>query len=100
MFRGMERDVPKASLEMPDSRTSHFWDGESLLGKGYRKTLGISEDAWDIFVLYGPDATWTGDQPPPPSFWMHQLGSARKPRVDGPYLDPEVFLQKTRELLQ
>ena len=99
MFRGMERDVPKASESMPDLRTSHYWGGDSLLGKGYRKTLGITEDAWDIFVLYGPEARWDGVEPPAPAFWMHQLGSARSPRVDGPYLDADVFLEKTRELL-
>jgi hypothetical protein len=30
---------------------------------------------------------------------MHQLGSPRRPRVNGPYLDAAVFLEKTRELL-
>jgi hypothetical protein len=99
MFRGMERDVPKASREMPDPRASHYWDGDSLLGRGYRKTLGITEDAWDIFVLYGPEATWEGADPPAPAFWMHQLGSARKPRVDGPYLDADVFLEELEALV-
>ena len=36
---------------------------------------------------------------PAPDYWMHQLGSSSKPRVEGPFLDAEVFLQKTRELL-
>lgn len=98
MFRGMERDVPKASREMPGPRVSHYWDGESVLGKGYRKTLGLSEDAWDIFLLYGPDAKWDGETPPAPDFWMHQLGSPRRPRLAGPYLDADVFLQKVEAL--
>ena len=99
MFRGMERDVPTASREMPDPRARHYWDGDSLLVKGYRATLGFEEDAWDVFLIYGPDATWEGDAPPSPRYWMHQLGSAARPRVDGPYLDAEVFLQKLRETL-
>jgi hypothetical protein len=98
MFRGMERDVPRASQTMPDPRTSHYWDGDSLLGKGYRKTLDLSEDAWDIFLLYGPDARWEGDEPPAPRFWMHQLGSARRPRLNGPYLDAKLFLQALRSI--
>ena len=99
MFRGMERDVPRAATEVPDARARHYWDGGSVLVKGYRETLGFREDAWDIFVVYGPGATWDGDRPPAPDYWMHQLGSSSKPRVGGPFLDAEVFLQKTRELL-
>jgi hypothetical protein len=100
MFRGMERDVPKATREVLDPRASHFWDGDSLLGKGYRETLRLSEDAWDVFLLYGPEARWEGNLPPAPAYWMHQLGSRRKPRVNGPYLDPAVFLERTRERLK
>ena len=99
MFRGREADVPKATTEVPDPRASHYWDGDSLLPKGYRETLAIDEPAWDIFLLYGPEARWEGDRPPAPVFWMHQLGSRRRPRVNGPYLDPHTFLDKTREIL-
>ena len=99
MFRGMERDVPKASAEVPDSRTHHYWDGDSLLVDGYRKTLGLPEAAWDVFLLYGAGTRWEGDTPPVPEYWMHQLGSERRPRVDGPFLQPDVLLDRTRALL-
>ena len=99
MFRGREADVPKASTEVSDLRAAHYWDGDSLLVKGFRETLGFNEPAWDIFLLYGPDARWEGERPPAPAFWMHQLGSPRRPRVNGPFLDAAVFLEKTRELL-
>ena len=99
MFRGREADVPKASTEVPDWRAAHFWDGGSVLTRQVRQTLGLNEPAWDIFLLYGPEAKWEGDQPPAPSYWMHQLGSARRPRLNGPFLDAAVFLDKTRELL-
>jgi hypothetical protein len=99
MFRGREEDVPRATSEVPDARASHYWDGASILTQHYRRTLGFNEPAWDVYFLYGPDAAWTGDQPPAPTYWMHQLGSPRRPRVNGPYLDAAVFLQKTRDLL-
>lgn len=99
MFRGMERDVPRASRAMPDPRTSHYWDGDSLLGKGFRKTLALPEDAWDVFFLYGPDAKWDGTDPPLPDFWMHQLGSKGRPRLNGPYLDADIFLQHLQALI-
>lgn len=100
MFRGMERDVPGASTEVPDARSLHYWDGASLLVQGYRETLGLPEPAWDIFLLYDRDARWDGDKPPAPAYWMHQLGSARRPRVNGPFLDPPVLLTRTRALIR
>lgn len=99
MSRGMERDVPNATAEVWDARASHYWDGKKVLVNGYRDALALPEDAWDIFLLYGPEATWGGAIPPRPRYWMHQLGSRSKPRVNGPYLDTDRFLLETRELL-
>ena len=50
---------------MPDPRVMHFWDGETEVGQWFaeqvEKYRGIS---WDIYYLYGPDATWE-DRPSP-----------------------------------
>jgi hypothetical protein len=97
LSRGMERDVPKATSEIPDLRASHYWDGDGQLVKGYREVLGFSEPAWDIYLLYGPEAHWEGELPPRPLYWMHQLGSKRRPRQNGPFWDPAVFLEKVRQ---
>jgi hypothetical protein len=99
MVRGMERHVPQASRELPDPRAAHYWDGDGQLMTGYRETLGLSEDAWDIFLVYGPDVRWDGSLPPEPLYWAHQLGTRDKPRVQGPYLDAATFLAKTRDAL-
>jgi hypothetical protein len=98
MFRGAERDVPTATTVFPDARSKHYWDGGSLLVSGYRDTLKFDEPAWDIFLLYGPEARWDGDRPPAPDFWMHQLGSRSKPRVPGPFLDAAVFLERAKAI--
>jgi hypothetical protein len=99
MFRGAERDVPKATTELPDVRARHYWDGESQLVNGYQRTLKFDEPAWDIFLLYSPEARWDGELPPPPAFWMHQLVSGRKPRVPGPILDAPTFLAEARAMI-
>jgi hypothetical protein len=39
---GEAADVSRRVL--PDPRVTHIWDG----------------DAWDVYYLFGPDATWTG----------------------------------------
>ena len=95
----MERDVATATRLFSDARLEHYWDGESVLVEGYQQVLQLPEDAWDIFLLYGPNARWDGALPPPPDYWMHQLGSAEKPRLTGPFLDSEKLLQHVLSLL-
>jgi hypothetical protein len=99
MVRGLERDVPEASREMPDPRARHYWDGDGQLMDGYQRVLGIDERAWDVFFVYPPGVLWEGDDPPVPAYWAHQLGTREEPRVDGPYLDGATFLQATRAAL-
>ena len=44
---------------MPDARVMHFWDGEQAVGEWFAKEVdGYEGIAWDIYYLYGPDATW------------------------------------------
>ena len=44
---------------MPDRRVLHFWDGEYLAGQWFaRQVDGYNGIAWDVYYLYGPDATW------------------------------------------
>jgi hypothetical protein len=42
--------------------------------------------ALDVWLIYGPEAIWSGDGPHKPRLLMHQLrafmGSARLPRLD------------------
>lgn len=101
MSRGMERDVPNATREVPDPRARHYWDGEGQLTAGYRAVLGgFIEPVWDTYLLYAKDARWESRRPPAPAYWMHQLGTAKQPRAVGPYWDPAVFLDKARTLAQ
>ena len=71
-----------------------------MLVRSYDSVLGLHEDAWDVYMIYGADARWTGVTPPAPAFWMHQLGSADHPRVRGPYLEPRVFAAQANSLLR
>jgi hypothetical protein len=94
-----EVDVPLATRFVPHAQASHFWDADGTLAKAYRARLGLGEDAWDVYLLYGPNARWTGDQPPTPDFWMHQLGSIAAPRAAAPHLAPDRFARKASALL-
>ena len=100
MNRALERDVPSATKEIWDARATHYWDADGQLIKSYRDVLGgFNEPVWDTYILYGPGATWDGVRPPAPAYWMHQLGSAKRPRVTtGPFWSAASFLEKTRSL--
>ena len=102
MNRGLERDVAGATKEVWDARASHYWDADGWLMRTYKEVLGgfPFEPVWDTFMLYGAGATWDGEKPPKPAYWMHQLGSARQPRAIGPYWNPETFRQKTEAAIQ
>ncbi len=93
-LRGLERDVPSATRQYPEARAQHFWDAPGVMVTGYRQTLQLPEDAWDVFLLYGPNARWESGAPPVPDYWAHQLGSSSTPRVPGPWLDGRVFLER------
>ena len=44
---------------MADPRVMHFWDGETLIGQWFAKRVdGYEGISWDVYYLYGPDATW------------------------------------------
>jgi hypothetical protein len=88
-----------ATRLVPDARVTHYWDGGGVTMRQYRSALGLSEDAWDIYMVYGPRARWDGELPPKPDYWMHQLGSPKEPRVNGPYLDPAAFAARANALL-
>ncbi len=91
--------MPTATSFVADARARHYWDGGGELGRRYRALLDLSEDAWDVYFVYGPDARWDAGLPPRPDWWMHQLGSKEAPRVVGPYFDAEEFARRTFRLL-
>ena len=44
---------------MPDPRVKHFWDGEKQIGEWFAEEIeGYRGVSWDVYYLYGPEATW------------------------------------------
>lgn len=96
---GSENVARDAAKIVADPRSRHYWDPDGWFMTSYREVLAIPEDAWDIYLVYGPDARWDGDNPPKPDYWMHQLGAPGSERVDGPYLDAATFTERAVGLL-
>jgi hypothetical protein len=50
---------------LTDSRVTHLWDGTDVSGAWLaRNVSGYQGADWDTYLLFGPEATWTG-QPTP-----------------------------------
>ncbi len=52
--------------EIVDPRAQHFWDEHKLAGKALaaREELAAWRPvAWDVWLLYPPDVTWSGEAP-------------------------------------
>jgi hypothetical protein len=91
---GREKYVPAAIRHVPrDDRASHYWDGAGILLSAYQPALEISEDAWDVYMIYGPGARWEGQEPPRPDFWMHQLKV-----TNAPDLDADEFAERVKSV--
>ena len=55
-----------------DRQMFFAWDPESRLGELFTKALKLRRTPWDVYFLYAPGVRWEGDEPPQPTFWMHQ----------------------------
>ena len=81
-----------------DPRVVQQWDADRASGNLMAKTLALKGSAWDVYLLYAPGVKWTGDEPPAPTFWMHQL-RAEDGADQRACLNPSVFLGKVANLL-
>jgi hypothetical protein len=91
---GQESNVDEATHTIGDPRANHYWDGDSVLVRTYDSILRLGQDAWDVYLLYGPNVRWDSRNPPLPAYWMHQLRG-----VTGPTLDTNRLAEQVRTLL-
>ena len=91
-----ESKVLAATAKIPDERASHYWDEKGALKVAYHRALKMNELAWDVYYVYGRGAEWTGDLPPVPDYYMHQLRSLPPERM----LDGAKLAEEMNKLLQ
>ena len=57
---GTEEAAEVSQRVLPDPRVVQFWDGSALTSSWFAKNVDHSSaPAWDVYYLYGPEATWT-----------------------------------------
>lgn len=79
-----------------DARARHYWDGAQAVGNALAPVLETNMSmAWDVYLAYGPQATWEG-APPEPRNWLHQKGSEEPER----YLNEEKLEAMIRDILE
>jgi hypothetical protein len=89
-----ERDIPRAVGLMHTSVATHYWNESGAFGKQVSQALDLRNGgdlvyAWDVWMVFPPDAEWTGTLPKP-QLLMHQLQDLMdNPRF--PFLDSNAF---------
>lgn len=99
---GSDSDIPGAAGLVHSSVARHYWNPSGSFGREMAEALPLRRGgqpayAWDVWMIYGPDATW-GERPPQPRLLMHQLpGIDPSPNVSP--LDSEAFAGAVRSLI-
>ena len=97
LFGAKEQDAREQAWRIPDPRITRYFDAEGQLGQRYAPILRLTEGgpAWDVYLVFGPEARWVSE-PPTPAYWMHQLGRRAPPERS---LDPDQMTRAINELL-
>ena len=62
--------------KIADARVHHFHDPHKRVGRALAASLGApGKTWWDVYVFYATGSE-SGDNPPPPARWAHQLSEA------------------------
>lgn len=97
------KDVVKAEQLLKDPNVQHYWNPSGAFGRLLSQAVGLRNSegpvyAWDVWLLYGPEAKWEGTDPPRPRLLMQQLGALRG-STEFPHLDSRAFAQQVQTLL-
>jgi len=99
---GSDKDIPAAAELLHTTLARHYWNPTGDFGRQMSRVLGYWNGsrwvyAWDTWLIYSPDAVWSGKNPPQPAFLMHQLGGLGNLKL--PRLDSKIFAAKVNALL-
>lgn len=99
MYPGDGQSVAEAeAAAFKDPRLVDTWDPQRELGELFAQTLGLTKTAWDVYLLYAPGIRWEEEEPPEPTFWMHQLGGSYGADPTR-FLDPDVLARNLDGIL-
>jgi hypothetical protein len=96
-------DIAPAANLLHNSHVHHYWNPSGSFGRQLAEAVGLKRGgelvyAWDVWLIYGPDANWDNAAPPRPRRLMHQL-RALEGSKEFPPLDAVAFAREVRQLL-
>lgn len=90
-----EENVPAAMAMLDGPRVTHYWNESGDIGTQFSEVLDIVPTyAWDVWMIYPPDAAWEDALAPGPHYWQHKLSVDKGVRFDA-----EAFAAHTKGLL-
>jgi hypothetical protein len=97
------KDVPGAASLLHTTLARHYWNPSGAFGRHVSEALGLRKGdrpvyAWDVWMIYPPDAVWADAAPPHPQRLMHQLWELTG-NLDFPFLDSKAFAKEVRSLV-
>ncbi|TDR37711.1 hypothetical protein DFR29_1248 [Tahibacter aquaticus] len=98
-----EKDSANTCSLIHNEHVTHYWDPGQELGTTFAQALGMKDGdrtiyAWDVWLVYGPQAEWTGEAPPKADFMMHQLKDLMG-RAEFPFLRASTFREEVEKRL-
>lgn len=99
---GSDKDIPAAAELLHTTLAKHYWNPTGDFGRQMSQVVGLLHGsrlvyAWDIYIIYPPNAVWRGQDPPQPSYLMHQLPGLDNQKF--PPWDGKVFATKVSDTL-
>jgi hypothetical protein len=100
---GQAKDIPAAAALLRSSTSRLYWNPTGDFGRQMSHVLHYWNGhrwvyAWDTWLVYRPDAVWSGAAPPEPAFLMHQLGGLPN-TAQFPHLDARAFAAKVHTMV-
>ena len=97
------KDIAPSAKLLKNSHVRHYWNPSGAFGDAVTEAVGLHKDgkpvfAWDVWLIYGPEAVWEGKLPPKPRRLMHQLWALQGSK-EFAHLDRDVFAREVRQLL-
>ena len=97
------KDISPAAQLLHNAHVQNYWNPSGAFGNLLSNAVGLKSGdrqvyAWDVWLIYGPEAKWEGTDPPRPRLLMQQLGALHG-STEFPRLDTQVFAQRVRALL-
>lgn len=101
---GKEGDAKRTCKLLKEGAVTHYWDPKGHFGGLVSNGVDLKDAkgkwvyAWDVWLVYGPDAEWTGLNPPKPQYLMQQLWALEGSAFDA--FDPEKFSAEVGKALK